>query len=108
MKPAETCEEEFSSLFDKAKEMGKKAGEEMRLQCTCGRQTLQNSMASKTPAAYFRRTAFLPFLANLLQQLTNHFDGVSEAAPHGLLLIPANIHKFDEASQQWVLFTILL
>ena len=51
---------------NKGIEMGKKAGVEMRVPRTCGRQTLRNNVAGKTPAAYFRRTAFLPFLDNPL------------------------------------------
>jgi len=66
----------------------------------CGTQTLGNNTNVRTPVAYFRRALFLPFLDNLLEQISTRFNGLSEAALLGLLLIPANLQQLNESSQE--------
>ena len=95
--------EVFSELFAKMTAMAKVSGEKMAIPRRCGRQTLRSNVQAKTPVGYFRRAIIIPFLDNLLQQLLSHFDGVSEAALLGLLLIPANLHRLDRTSKDKVL-----
>ena len=83
--------------------MADMAGEDMRVPRTCGRQTfLRSNVPATTPERYYRRTTFLPFLDNLLRQLTTCFDGVTEETLRVLLLIPSNVQKLDKASQKQV------
>ena len=93
----------FARLYEKITIMAEKTDAKMSIPRTCGRQTLRNNIKAKTPVTYFRRTSFLPFLDNLLQQLLTRFNGISEAALLGLLLIPANLQKLDESSQEKLL-----
>jgi len=88
-----------SSVYEKIKKMAKKANVKVSIPRTCGRQTLRNKTNAGTPVAYFRRAIFLPFLDNLLEQINTRFNGLSEAALLGRLLIPANLQQLDESSQ---------
>jgi len=88
-----------SSVYEKIKKMAKKANVKVSIPRTFGRQTLRNTNA-RTPVAYFRRAIFLPFLDNLLEQTNTRFNGRSEAALLGLLLIPANLQQLNESSQE--------
>lgn len=87
-------------VYQKMKIMAKKGNVKISKPRTCGRQTLRSNTASKTPASYFRRTVFIPFLDNLLQQIDTRFNGLTEAALLGLLLIPVNVHKLDSPSKE--------
>jgi len=89
-----------SSVYEKIKKMAKKANVKVSIPRTFGRQTLTNNTNARTPVAYFRRAIFLPFLDNLLKQINTHFNGRSEAALLGLLLIPANLQQLNESSQE--------
>lgn len=89
-----------SSVYEKIKKMAKKANVKVSIPRTFGRQTLRNNTNARTPVAYFRRAIFLPFLDNLLEQINTRFNGLSEAALLGLLLIPANLQQLNESSQE--------
>ena len=89
-----------SSLYEKIKKMAKKANVKVSIPRTCCRQTLRNNTNARTPAAYFRRAIFLPLLDNLLEQINTRFNGLSEPALLGLLLILANLQQLNESSQE--------
>ena len=95
-----------SSVYEKIKKMAKKANVKVSIPRTCGRQPLRNNTNARTPAVYFRWAIFLPFLDNLLEQINTRFNGLSEAAWLGLLLIPANLQQLNESSQE-NLFSII-
>ena len=52
------------SVYESIKKMTKKANVEV----ACDRQTFRNNTNARTQVAYFRRTIFLLFLDNLLEQ----------------------------------------
>jgi len=89
-----------SSVYEKIKKMAKKANVKVSIPRTFGRQTLRNNIKARTPVAYFRRAIFHPFLDNLLEQINTRFNGRSEAALLGVLLIPANLQQLSESSQE--------
>ena len=89
-----------SFVYEKVIKMAKKANIKVCIPRTCGRQTLRNNTNASTPVAYFRRAIFLPFLDNLLEQINIRFNGLSEAALLGLLLIPANLQKLNKSSEE--------
>jgi len=86
-----------SSVYEKIKKMAKNV--KVSIPRTFGRQTLRNTNA-RTPVAYFRRTIFLLFLDNLLEQTNTRFNGRSEAGLLELLLIPANLQQLNESFQE--------
>ena len=57
-----------SSVYEKIKKMTKKANVEVIILWACDRQTFRNNTNARTQVAYFRRTIFLLFLDNLLEQ----------------------------------------
>jgi len=89
-----------SSVYEKIKKMVKKANVKVSIPRIFGRQTLRNNTNARTPVAHFRRTVFLPFLDNLLEQINTRFNGRSEAALLGVLLIPTNLQQLNESSQE--------
>jgi len=89
-----------SSVYEKIKKMAKKANIKVSIPRTSGRQTLRNNINARTPVAYFRWAIVLPFLDNLLEQINTRFNGLSEVALLGLLLIPANLQQLKESSQE--------
>ena len=88
------------SVHEKIQQLAKKSDVKVTIPRTCGRQTLRNNTNAKTPVAYFRRTLFLPYLDNLLQQMNTRLNALSEAALLGLLLISSNLQKLDKCSQE--------
>ena len=68
------------SVHEKIQKMAKKADVKTTIPRTCGRQTLRDNTNAKTAVAYFRRTLFLPFLDNLLQQMNTRLNALSESS----------------------------
>ena len=91
------AEKEFSSVFQTITEMAHVIGKEPGIPRTCVRQTQRVNVEGQTPEGYWRVAVFVPFLDNLLTQLNTRFTQMSREAVQGLLLLPQNLSRLDDA-----------
>ena len=59
----------------------------------CGRQTLRPNVESNTPAEYWSRSVFIPFLDYIIAEFAHRFSELSLAAIQALLLVPAHLES---------------
>ena len=59
---------------------------------TCRRQTLRENVEGSCEE-YYRRSAFIPFPDNMLQEMTSRFSEVTKVAALGLCLLPCKVNS---------------
>ena len=82
------AEVEFQNVFETATEMAEKAGQNITMPRCCKKQTMRSNVEADTPQTYYRRTIFVPFLENMVQQMADRFPQLTLHATRGLFLIP--------------------
>jgi len=76
--------------------MAKAAGIDLSMPRLCARQTMRANISSESPEIYWRRAIFIPYLDNLIAQLSSRFTDFSQVAMQGLGLIPNNLANLTE------------
>ena len=85
------AEVEFQNVFETATELAEKAGQNITMPRCCKKQTMRSNVEADTPQTYYRRTIFVPFLENMVQQMADRFPQLTLHATRGLFLIPNNL-----------------
>lgn len=87
---------EYAKIFRATEEMAEIAGAQMDIPRRCGRQTRRNSMPGESPEVYYRRTVFVPFMDDLLQQFRDRFTENTKKALTGFKLLPSNVQSLTD------------
>ena len=88
---------EFEPVYADMLKMATVAGRpELSVPRTCQRQTQRSgSVPAETPKDFWRCSVFLPFLDNLLTELSSRFSPMTKAAVGGLRLLPKKAKTMD-------------
>ena len=90
------ADEEFKRVFEAARNMAEKTGHAIEIPRRCKRQTMRSNVEADTPETYYRRSVFVPFVDNMVEQLASRFSQLTLHACRALLLMPANLENLTE------------
>ena len=82
----DSSDEQFEEIWKKAHTMAEAENVELSMPRRCGTQTLRNNVEAISPASYWKRVLFIPYLDHLLiMEFNSRFTHASSVAARTLL-----------------------
>jgi hypothetical protein len=95
LKRRNNAEREFADLWLQIETLAKQADVSLSIPRQAAHQTKRANIPSNSAVEYFRRSLYIPFLDNIIQELTDRFLGHSSTVFYLNALIPASIKSYS-------------